>query len=104
MEVIFQLELRSILAPFPKTLLDENVNQDVVCAHMHYVKLTHRACTLHEIMNVATSMVGLQNGLIRKYFIENVESQRYLGTQKKEKEKMISSIISPKPNASTGGG
>ena len=28
-----------VLIPFPETLLDESINQDLVCAHVHSISL-----------------------------------------------------------------
>ena len=41
-EGIFRLELTWVLTPFPKTLLDESINQGLVCAHMHSIAWTSK--------------------------------------------------------------
>ena len=47
---------------------------------------THPACTVHEIRDVTTSMVGLRNGHLRKNLTQNDEPQRYSWEQKENKE------------------
>ena len=44
-EGIFPSELSWVLTPFPKALLDESINWDQVCAHMHSIALTQEILT-----------------------------------------------------------
>ena len=44
-EGIFPLEFTWVLTPFPKTLLDDSINQGLVCAHMHSIAWTQKMMT-----------------------------------------------------------
>ena len=45
-EGIFPLELTWVQTPSPpKTLLDESINQGLVCAHMHFIAQTQKILT-----------------------------------------------------------
>ena len=46
-EGIFAMELTWVLTLFPKTLLDESINQGLVCAHMHSTTQTHKDPDIH---------------------------------------------------------
>ena len=102
-EGIFPLELTWVLTPFPPKLLDESINQGLVCAHMRSITQTQKILTLicprrvnasnkntssmhhPRRRNVTTSVVGLKNGHIRKNLTQNGEPQRYRrGTQQQQ--------------------
>ena len=36
------MELTWVLTPFPPKLLDESINQGLVCAHMHFIARTQK--------------------------------------------------------------
>ena len=44
-EGIFSLGLTWVLTPFPKTVLDESINQGLVCAYMHSIARTQKILT-----------------------------------------------------------
>ena len=71
------MEFPWFLVPFPQTLSDQNINRGLVCALAHSVAQTQKV----RRQNMATSMVGLENGHIRKNLTQAGEPHRRRGRQ-----------------------